>query len=67
MREFRFLGSTLTEDNNITIEIKGRIVMANRASYGLKKQLSSRYLRRETECVSYKTLVRLILTYESKS
>jgi hypothetical protein len=33
-------GSTLTEDN-ITTEIKQRIVMANQAYYGLKKQLSS--------------------------
>jgi hypothetical protein len=39
-REFKYLGSSLTEDNNISIEIKLRIVMANRASYGLQKQLS---------------------------
>jgi hypothetical protein len=41
VREFIYLRSTLTEDNIIT-EIKYVIVMANRASYGLKKQLSSR-------------------------
>jgi hypothetical protein len=41
VREFKYLRSTLTEDNNITIEIKLRTVMANRASYSLKKQLSS--------------------------
>jgi alpha-D-ribose 1-methylphosphonate 5-triphosphate synthase subunit PhnH len=40
--EFKYLGSTLTEENNITIKIKQRILLANRASYGLKKQLSSR-------------------------
>jgi hypothetical protein len=28
-REFECLGSTVTEDNNITFEIKQRILMAN--------------------------------------
>jgi hypothetical protein len=28
-REFKYLGSTLTEDNNISTEIKQRTVMAN--------------------------------------
>jgi hypothetical protein len=37
VREFKYLGSTATGDNNITTEIKLRTVMANRASYGLKK------------------------------
>jgi hypothetical protein len=41
--------------------------MAIRATYGEKKQLSSRYLRRETKCVICKTLVRPMLTYESES
>jgi hypothetical protein len=39
--EFKYHGSTLKEDN-ITSETEHRILMANRASYGLKKQLSSR-------------------------
>jgi hypothetical protein len=29
VREFKYLGSTQIEDNNITTEIKQRIVMAN--------------------------------------
>jgi hypothetical protein len=41
VRDFKYLGSILTEDNNITIETKQRIVMANRVTYGLKKQLHS--------------------------
>jgi sorting nexin-29 len=55
VREFKYLGSTLTEDNNINTEIKLRIVMANRASCGLKKQLSLRYLGRQTKCTLYDT------------
>jgi hypothetical protein len=41
VRELKYLRSTLTEDNDITTEIKQSIVMGNPTSYGLKKQLSS--------------------------
>jgi flagellar basal body-associated protein FliL len=44
-----------------------RILMANRAICGLKEQLSSRYLRRQTKCTVYKTPVRPLLTYGSES
>jgi hypothetical protein len=44
--EFIYLGSTRTDDNNITFEIK-QIVMADRASYGQKKQLFTIF--RETD------------------
>jgi hypothetical protein len=43
------------------------VAIANRVSYSLKKQLSSRYLGRQTKCTLYKTLVRPILTYGSES
>jgi hypothetical protein len=32
VREFKYLASTVTEDNSITIEIKHRILMANLAT-----------------------------------
>jgi hypothetical protein len=38
-RELKYLGSTITEDNKITTEIKQRILMANRASYGPKETI----------------------------
>jgi hypothetical protein len=37
MKEFTYLVSALTEDNNVTTEIKERTVMANRDGYILKK------------------------------
>jgi hypothetical protein len=50
-RDFKYLGSTLRVDNNATTEIKQRTIMEKRTmnSYELKKQLSSRYLRRQTD------------------
>jgi hypothetical protein len=38
-KELKYLGSTVTEDNNIVIELKQRTVMANRANYYLKKTI----------------------------
>jgi sorting nexin-29 len=43
VKEFKYLGITLTEDNNISTEIKQRIIMANKTSYGLKKHPKSPY------------------------
>jgi hypothetical protein len=58
MREFKFLGSILIDDNNITIEIKQRILIGNRGRCGLEKQLSSRYLRGQTKCALVRPLSR---------
>jgi hypothetical protein len=46
VKEFKYLGTTLTEDNDINTESKQRIIMANKTSYGLKKQLNSPYSKR---------------------
>jgi hypothetical protein len=61
VNEFKNLGAALTEDNDITTEIKQRIIMANKTSYGLKKQLYSPNLKRQIKCMLYKTLIRPIL------
>jgi hypothetical protein len=67
VKEFRYLRTTLTEDNNISTEIKQRIIVASKTSCGLKKQLYSPYLKRETKCTLYKILIRPILMYRSES
>jgi hypothetical protein len=67
VKEFKYLGTTLTEDNDTSTEIKQRIIMANKTSCGLKKQLNSPYLKWQTKCILYKTLIRPILMYGSES
>jgi hypothetical protein len=57
VKELKYLGTTLTEDNDISTEIKQRIIMANKASYGLNKQLHSPYFKWQTKCMLYKTLI----------
>jgi hypothetical protein len=41
--------------------------MANKCYYGLKNQLQSHYLSRDTKCKLYKTLIRPVITYGSDS
>ena len=38
VKEFKYPGTTITEDNDITTEIKQRMNMANKTTYGLKKR-----------------------------
>ena len=40
--EFVYLGSLLTADNNVSREIRRRIISGSRAYYGLQKKLLSR-------------------------
>jgi hypothetical protein len=67
VKEFKYLGTTLTEDNDISTEIKQRIIMGTETSYGLKKLLNSPYVKWQTKCMLYKTFVRPILIYGSES
>jgi hypothetical protein len=66
VKEFKYLETILTDDNYSTTEIKQRIIMANKTSYGLMKQLNAPNLQRQTKCVLCKTLIRPILTYGSE-
>lgn len=62
-KECQYLATILTQDNEVTTEIKHRIIMANKTSYGLKKQLNWPTLKSQTERTSYKSLIRPILIY----
>jgi hypothetical protein len=64
--DFKYLGTIITNDNNIITEINSRIQMANKSYYGLKKQLQSHFLSRKTKCKLYKSLIRPVLTYGSE-
>jgi len=66
VKEFKYLGTNLTEDNDILTEIQQRIIMDNKTSYGLKKQLYSPNMNSQTKCTLFKTLTGPILTYGSE-
>jgi hypothetical protein len=65
--QFKYLGTSITYDNDISVEINNRIISANRSYYGLKKQLKSHLLSTQTKNKLYKTLVRPVLMYGCES
>ena len=62
VKEFIYLGSAIITKNDVILEIKCRIILANRYCYGLNRQLSSRYLSQTTELIP-KTLILPLLLY----
>jgi hypothetical protein len=65
VKEFVYLGSLVTPNNDVSLEIQRRIQTANRCFFGLRKQLQSRHLLRPTKLIIYKTLIRPVLLYGS--
>jgi hypothetical protein len=48
VKEFVYLGSPVTSNNDVSLEIQRRIQTANRCFFGLRKQLQSGHLSRST-------------------
>ena len=67
VKEFICLGSAVTTKNDVCLEIKRRITLANRCYYGLNGQLSNRDLSRTTKLILYKTLILPVLLYGAEA
>ena len=67
VEEFIYLGANINSTNDISVEIRHRIVLANRCFYGLKKQLASKFLSWGTKILQYKTLILSVLMYGSET
>ncbi|CAG9830357.1 unnamed protein product [Diabrotica balteata] len=63
VESFKYLGATITTDNDITEEIKGRIQAANRCMYSLHNTIKSKSLTRTSKIRVYKTVIRPVLMY----
>jgi hypothetical protein len=61
--EFKYLGTLITSNNNMSSEIHHSLLMANRCYYGLKNQLRSHYISIRTKFKLYKTLIKPVLLY----
>ncbi|CAG9826824.1 unnamed protein product [Diabrotica balteata] len=58
VREFKYLGITITEDNNASQEINNRIQAGNRCLFALQNLIKSKQLTRGTKIQVYKTIIR---------
>jgi len=60
---FNYLGSILSADNKINIEIAERIVKGNKAYCASAKLIKSKFLKRNTKMKINKTIIRPVVTY----
>ncbi len=65
--QFVYLGALIRADNDSSLEIKRRIMAANRCVHGLQRHLRSNLLTRNTKFCIYKTLIRPVLLYGSET
>lgn len=65
--EFNYLGTIVTSDNSIKIEIESRIQKANKCYYSLLTVFKSKLISRNTKLQVYKSLIIPVLTYGSET
>ena len=61
------MGSLINVNNDNSVEIKKRILLANKGFYGLKRQFRSQFLSIKNKAKLYKTLIRPVPAYGSET
>ena len=67
VEEFIYLGTAITANNDVSLEIKRRVTLANRCYFGLNRQLRNRDICRATKLTFYKTLILPALLYGAEA
>ena len=63
VKDFVYLGCSINTDNDISLEIRRSITLANRCYFALRKQLSKIALSWRTQICLYKSLILPVLLY----
>ncbi|KAJ4444925.1 hypothetical protein ANN_06724 [Periplaneta americana] len=64
---FRYLGSIVTEDNNILTEIKDKVAIGNRSLRALDKIIRTSYISKKMKVRIYKTIIKPTVTFGSET
>ena len=64
---FNYLGSIITNNNNILAEIKGKITAGNRCLRALDRLMKARYISRKVKIRIYKTIIKPVVVYGSEA
>ncbi|XP_054089770.1 LINE-1 retrotransposable element ORF2 protein isoform X1 [Zeugodacus cucurbitae] len=64
---FVYLGTSINNTKNVSLEIQRRITLANRCYFGLSRQLNSKVLYRRTKIKLYKSLIIPVLLYGAEA
>ena len=63
VQSFKYLGSTVNQNNTIEEEIKERLIAGNKTFYANQKMFQNRLLSKKSNLKLYWTLIRPIVTY----
>jgi len=63
VEDFKYLGTTLTNQNSIAEEIKSRLKSGNACYYSVQKLLSSRLLSKNVKIKIYRTIIWPLVSY----
>ena len=63
MVDFKYLGTTLTNQNSIAEEIKSRLKSGNACYHSVQNRLSSRFLSRNSKIKIYRTIILPVVLY----
>jgi len=63
VEEFKYLGTTLTDQNSIQEEIKSRLKLGNACYHSVQNLLSSRLLSKNLKIKIYRTIILLVVLY----
>ena len=63
MEEFKYLGTTLTNQNSIQEEIKSRLKLGNACYYFVQNLLSSSLLSKTVKIKIYRTIILAVVLY----
>ena len=67
VQSFTYLACIIDANNDISVEIKKRILLANKGFCGLKRQFRSQFLSKKNKIKLYKTLIRPVLACGSET
>ena len=67
VHKFKYLGAYVTSKNEVTEEIKSRLVSGNACFYSVQKLLTSRLISRKLKLKIYRTVILPVILYCCKS
>lgn len=63
VEQFIYLGTDMRKTNNISLDLKRKILLANRCYFGLSKQVKNKDISRQTKHILHNTLILPKLLY----
>jgi len=67
VEEFKYLGTTLTNQNSIPQEIKGRLISGNACYHSVQNLLSSRLISKNLKIKIYRTIILPVVLYRCET